>query len=668
MKNKKVVWIFLWAAIFGIGVWKFGGEIFATIRHDQTLGLHNENNNVYGIGSVSKMFTTAAIMKLKEEGKIDLDKPLIYYIDEFYMSDGRYNRITPRMLLNHSSGIMGTTMKNIFIFGDSDKKYHDTFLSNLKTQRLKSDPGTFGVYCNDGFMLAELLIEKISGMSYSEYIRKNIFTPLQMNHTFTLDEYQLEQDLKDTIFPLYYRNNRLPEQNVQSIGSGGIYSSTEDLCRFSQMFFHTNNPILSKSSILEMEQKAEYSKDFNEVPGDSQFLYGLGWDSVNTYPYNQYGIKALSKGGSTNGYYSSLTVLPEHNISISVSACGGDGILPQLVAQDILLEVLKEEGIISEILPPKDRPHHDAQLIPEEFKKYQGYYLTFGMLKIEFINNTTMRISNMSKSHPLEVDFEYIGNGEFLSLNGGYFGAKGLVESANGNTGFSKVHFSKESKDNIYILGNQYSNLYGIGESALAIFIGQKTEQVTMDSTVKKTWEKRIGKKYFYINEKYNSSVYLENRKTELNHVEEMDAYIWFDAESPCKILSENYAKSEAQIPGMVGRDLRDYVFYNENGVEFLKWGDSLLISEDSIKSSKELEGTIEMDQEDDTKWFGIEESHDGKIITIEVPQKGAYYLYDKNQNCISSSILKGSGDTITLPLKGYLLLAGEKGSKFVIE
>ncbi|MCT6816940.1 MAG: beta-lactamase family protein, partial [Lysinibacillus fusiformis] len=62
-------------------------------------------NTLYGIGSVSKIYTTAAVMKLVDEGKVDLDVPVVHYIPDFQMKDERYKRITPRMLLNHSSGL-----------------------------------------------------------------------------------------------------------------------------------------------------------------------------------------------------------------------------------------------------------------------------------------------------------------------------------------------------------------------------------------------------------------------------------------------------------------------------------------------------------------------------------------------------------------------------------
>jgi CubicO group peptidase (beta-lactamase class C family) len=70
------------------------------------------NETMFGIGSVSKMFTTVAIMQLQDQGKLDLDEAVVNYIPEFRMNDERYRDITVRMLLNHSSGLMGSTYIN----------------------------------------------------------------------------------------------------------------------------------------------------------------------------------------------------------------------------------------------------------------------------------------------------------------------------------------------------------------------------------------------------------------------------------------------------------------------------------------------------------------------------------------------------------------------------
>lgn len=165
-----------------------GGEIIVsgqTGKNDLNDKVPLTTNTIYGIGSTSKMFLTASVMKLADEGKIDLDVPVVNYMPDFTMKDKRYKQITPRMLLNHSSGLMGTSTSSAILYGDNDSYSHDTFLDQLADQNLKADPGAYSVYTNDGFTLAEILVERVSGMSFTAFIHKHFTEPLKMDHTKT---------------------------------------------------------------------------------------------------------------------------------------------------------------------------------------------------------------------------------------------------------------------------------------------------------------------------------------------------------------------------------------------------------------------------------------------------------------------------------------------------
>ena len=139
------------------------GEVGTFSRSENRLMTGDE---LYGIGSVSKIYTTVAVMQLVEDGKIALDAPVTRYLPEFQMADERYKDITVRMLLNHSSGILGTGLSGAMLFGEASTEAHDTLLEKLSTQRLAADPGAFSVYCNDGFTLAELVVEAVTGQSF----------------------------------------------------------------------------------------------------------------------------------------------------------------------------------------------------------------------------------------------------------------------------------------------------------------------------------------------------------------------------------------------------------------------------------------------------------------------------------------------------------------------
>ncbi|WP_230986759.1 hypothetical protein [Cohnella fermenti] len=98
---------------------------------------------------------------------------------------------------------------------------------------------------------------------------------------------------------LYYPSytGQLPNQTVNVIGTGGIYSTAEDLVRFSQIFTGEAKEILSGNSVQAMAQD-EYKTSLWPDDADNSIGYGLGWDSVNLYPFSEYGIKALTKEGT----------------------------------------------------------------------------------------------------------------------------------------------------------------------------------------------------------------------------------------------------------------------------------------------------------------------------------------------------------------------------------
>ena len=184
---------------------------------------------VYGAGSVSKIYTTVAVMQLAEAGKLELDTPVVKYLPAFKMADPRYKNITVRMLLNHSSGLMGSSFTSGMLFDDPSPIATDELLNCLAGQRLKADPGAFSVYCNDGFTLAELVVEAVSGVSFEEYLREHIFDPAGLKETYFPSD-QFESRRAD-IFQAGDKRP-LPKDCLGVVGAGGLYATAEDVAAF----------------------------------------------------------------------------------------------------------------------------------------------------------------------------------------------------------------------------------------------------------------------------------------------------------------------------------------------------------------------------------------------------------------------------------------------------
>ena len=279
-----------------------------------------KRDTMFGIGSVSKMYVTAAAMMLVDAGQVDLDAPLALYIKDFTMADERYKKITPRMLMNHSSGLYGTHYGNTMLFDDNDTLAHDELLMRLKSEKLKSDPGAYSVYCNDGFQLLEILVERVSGIGYSEYLAKYISEPLGLSGTKTpLDTFDRDR-LAKTYFPTI--EQALPVENANVLGAGGLYSTAEELAKFSEVLIGNRTDVLSENSAQAMQQP-EYRRGVWVPEEKNAFNYGLGWDAVKLTPFDDYGITALSKGGDTVMYHAGVVALPKQDISIAVLSSGG---------------------------------------------------------------------------------------------------------------------------------------------------------------------------------------------------------------------------------------------------------------------------------------------------------------------------------------------------------
>jgi CubicO group peptidase (beta-lactamase class C family) len=137
------------------------------------------------IGSTTKGMTALAVMQLVEQGLVDLDTPIVQYLPDFRMADERAQRITLRQLLSMSSGMPASNGLD----GNQDPDGLEHNIARLASLALHRDPGTGYEYANDGFNLAGLLVQRLSGERYEDYVTDHLFAPLGM-HRSTYDPVQ----------------------------------------------------------------------------------------------------------------------------------------------------------------------------------------------------------------------------------------------------------------------------------------------------------------------------------------------------------------------------------------------------------------------------------------------------------------------------------------------
>lgn len=368
----------------------------------------------FNIGSVSKIFTAASVLVLVGEGKLDLDRPVAEYLPAFTMKDDRFRDITVRMLLNHSSGLPGSYAKNAYTSIKDTDNLRNT-LAYLSERTLVDDPGQISIYCNNGFILAQALVEKVSGISYADFVSKNLFEKAGMSNSscYFIDG---NQNIAHVYNP---ETGRLkPVEYANLMGTGGISSTAVDLCGYANAL--VTGKIL-REDLLREYTAPQYAP--KTVPAGTPFYqYGLGWDTVSVEKFADQGVWVLSKNGATADYSSILYVLPDYNLSVSVIFAGR--VDTTAVADTIVQSLLEEKGIVPAGVK-EDVPLEEAPL-PDDFSSYEGIYgSSERIVAVSFEPDENSIVLSFfgeggfaqSGKYPYREDgYFYLGNGSRLSL------------------------------------------------------------------------------------------------------------------------------------------------------------------------------------------------------------------------------------------------------------
>lgn len=189
--------------------------------------IHNTSNTIYQIGSTTKEFTAAVILKLAEQNKLSLEDKLSKYFPDYK----RGNEITIKHLLTHTSGIY-EILKDHTAFNESAKpRSKEKTLSYFIDKPLDFDPGTQYSYCNSGYILLGLIIEKVTGKAYQAVVRDFILKPLKMNHT-GFDFAGLKSSNKAMGYTKYtqvIKEASVPWDSTSTFSAGSLYSTVGDL-------------------------------------------------------------------------------------------------------------------------------------------------------------------------------------------------------------------------------------------------------------------------------------------------------------------------------------------------------------------------------------------------------------------------------------------------------
>jgi CubicO group peptidase (beta-lactamase class C family) len=323
-------------------------------------------DTVFQIGSITKIFTTTLIMQLVDEGKVELDAPIVHYLPSFRVADLDVSRqVTVRQFLSHQSGIDG----DFFV----DAGRGDDCVEKLVDMAVML-PSLFPIgekhsYCNLGFAVLGRVAEVITGKTYDTLLRERIFESLGMDHALSLPEDTLRFRSAIGHVPSQRRKNvwyvsRQPylTQGQKAAGSTPAMSVT-DLLQFAQMHLNGGkNPqdekILSARSVKAMQKR---QIRVQKHTGRALTHWGLGWFLMD---WN--GTKLMGHDGATMGQFAFLRILPAKNLAVAMLTNGGD-------AGGLFMDVFNNvfEGLARTSEPAPPTPVNNIKV---DLEKYVGDY------------------------------------------------------------------------------------------------------------------------------------------------------------------------------------------------------------------------------------------------------------------------------------------------------
>jgi CubicO group peptidase (beta-lactamase class C family) len=290
-------------------------------------------NTAFQIASVSKTFTAMSVLMLSEQGNFCLDDTVSYFIPEF-----PFDNVTIKNLLQHTSG-----MQNYMYYVDHQWDKNEALCNEdvLKliidnSPKLNFKPGRNHDYSNTGYTILALLVERVSGMPFDQFLEENIFTPLHMDHTFAWNTGAMDTitNIATGFTRRGWRYRQFDHDPLDEVlGDKSIYTTVDDLLKWDQALY--SDRLISDS--LKAEAFTPVKTRRNRT-----HKYGYGWRLKE-----EYGKKVVYHNGLWNGFTSSLTRCVDDSLTI-ILLNNTNSAVASIVRQ--MHSVLEKELIEDEII------------------------------------------------------------------------------------------------------------------------------------------------------------------------------------------------------------------------------------------------------------------------------------------------------------------------------
>lgn len=260
-------------------------------------------STVFNIASVSKQITAFAILLLEKDGKLTIDDDIRKFVPE--VPDFGY-KITLRHLMTHTSGLREQAgLLTMAGWRLDDVITMDHVLRLVSQQKeLNFNPGNEFEYCNTGYSLLAEVVARVSGQSFAEYTRKNIFEPLKMNNTLFCDDYEKIVKKRAYSFRQDSTGYKKCILNDVVVGSSSLLSTAEDLCLWAMNF---EKPVVGNTEIINIMNQPAVLNNGQILPYAFGQFYGK-YKNLNFFAHS----------GSDGGYRAYFLRFPDQKFSVAV--------------------------------------------------------------------------------------------------------------------------------------------------------------------------------------------------------------------------------------------------------------------------------------------------------------------------------------------------------------
>jgi CubicO group peptidase (beta-lactamase class C family) len=271
---------------------------------DDEWDVNNTVHTKFRIASLTKQFTAACILLLQERGRLNVHDPMSRYLPGL---PAAWQAITLHQLLTHTSGIPNSTENSKNTGSDRIGATPEQLIAPVADKPLDFTPGTNWKYSNTGYVLLGMIVEKISGQSYADFLRNNIFEPLGMRDS----GYDRARDiLKERasgyeIIDGHIANADFIDMSVP-FSAGGIYSTVEDM-------YHWNEALTENGSLLSADSLKQMFTEYPEATHEGQH-YGYGVVISRL----KFGRLLYYHGGGVQGFSSVIQRYPNDRVCIVI--------------------------------------------------------------------------------------------------------------------------------------------------------------------------------------------------------------------------------------------------------------------------------------------------------------------------------------------------------------